>query len=197
MGSAAGTHQAGKLGSRLEPKKDTHLPTMMLGCVNGLAAPKQAELWDGRDFAHLGNYGTEEAAARAYDRACLQQHGAEANTNYPPSVRLPALSPRESLHDSTHRCWGCLGARCLLVGPAEIAACERFLKQLGCSFACCLWTAFRVVSWHGLTVHALLIKAVTATWLPCPQSCRHCWGLHRSAWVLHALWKTSTCLLTR
>ena len=53
------------------------------------AAAGRRELWDGRDCAHLGNFGTEEAATRAYDRACLAQHGADANTNYPPSVRPP------------------------------------------------------------------------------------------------------------
>ena len=41
------------------------------------------------DFAHLGAFGSEEAAARAYDRACLQQHGAQANTNYPASDYAP------------------------------------------------------------------------------------------------------------
>jgi hypothetical protein len=44
----------------------------------------KAELWDGKDFALLGHFNSEEEAARAYDRACLKQHGDNANTNYPP-----------------------------------------------------------------------------------------------------------------
>ncbi len=52
-----------------------------------------AELWDGADYARIGSFGTEEAAARAYDRACLAQHGADANTNFPPEARLPPASP--------------------------------------------------------------------------------------------------------
>ncbi|BDA43997.1 probable AP2-like ethylene-responsive transcription factor CRL5 [Coccomyxa sp. Obi] len=45
----------------------------------------KAELWDGKEYALLGHYDSEEAAARAYDRACLAQHGEAANTNYPPN----------------------------------------------------------------------------------------------------------------
>lgn len=45
----------------------------------------KAELWDGKDYALLGHFDSEEAAARAYDRACLAQHGEAANTNYPPA----------------------------------------------------------------------------------------------------------------
>ena len=45
----------------------------------------KAELWDGREYALLGLFDSEEAAARAYDRACLAQHGEAANTNYPPA----------------------------------------------------------------------------------------------------------------
>lgn len=42
-----------------------------------------AEIWDGDEFQLVGEGDEEEAAARAYDRACLRHAGAEANINFP------------------------------------------------------------------------------------------------------------------
>ena len=42
-----------------------------------------AEIWDGTSYKDLGIYASEVEAARAYDMACLKQHGADALTNFP------------------------------------------------------------------------------------------------------------------
>ena len=42
-----------------------------------------AEIWDGRKYESLGLFCTEDAAARAYDQACVEMYGAEANVNFP------------------------------------------------------------------------------------------------------------------
>lgn len=34
-----------------------------------------AEIWDGLQYLNLGLFATEADAARAYDLACLEQHG--------------------------------------------------------------------------------------------------------------------------
>lgn len=66
----------------------------------------RAELWDGKEYALLGHFDSEEAAARAYDRACLKQHGNVANTNYPAyeyeteSAAAALLSARQHLSGS-------------------------------------------------------------------------------------------------
>lgn len=56
-----------------------------------------AELWDGASFQLLGTFATEAEAARSYDVACLDLHGADALTNFPVGgyeVELAALTLR-------------------------------------------------------------------------------------------------------
>ncbi|KAK2076800.1 hypothetical protein QBZ16_005026 [Prototheca wickerhamii] len=57
-----------------------------------------AELWDGERFRLLGVFQSEVAAARRYDVACLELHGAEALTNFPVTAyeaELAALTLRD------------------------------------------------------------------------------------------------------
>ena len=42
-----------------------------------------SEIWDGKSYQLLGTFTTEAEAAKAYDLACLAQHGSDALTNYP------------------------------------------------------------------------------------------------------------------
>jgi hypothetical protein len=44
-----------------------------------------AEIWDDKteEYLPIGTYKDEKDAARAYDRACLREHGGNANTNFP------------------------------------------------------------------------------------------------------------------
>lgn len=42
-----------------------------------------SEIWDGKKYRLLGVFESEGDAAKAYDVACLEQHGVDALTNYP------------------------------------------------------------------------------------------------------------------
>jgi hypothetical protein len=57
-----------------------------------------AEIWDGVQYISLGVYPTEVEAAEAYDKACLERHGADALTNFPLGkydAELAAVALRE------------------------------------------------------------------------------------------------------
>lgn len=57
-----------------------------------------AEIWDGVQYISLGVYPSEVEAAEAYDKACLERHGADALTNFPLGkydAELAAVALRE------------------------------------------------------------------------------------------------------
>jgi hypothetical protein len=53
--------------------------------LNGAVLQWLAEIWDDKteEYLPIGTYKDEKDAARAYDRACLREHGGNANTNFP------------------------------------------------------------------------------------------------------------------
>jgi hypothetical protein len=65
-----------------------------------------AEIWDGRKYESLGLFCTEDAAARAYDQACVEMYGAEANVNFPEELE----SDNEGNDDSDRITFGELEA---------------------------------------------------------------------------------------
>jgi hypothetical protein len=65
-----------------------------------------AEIWDGKKYQLLGSFSTESQAAKAYDIACISQHGTDALTNFPvenypsESAALALLGISHDLHGS-------------------------------------------------------------------------------------------------
>ncbi|KAL4513614.1 hypothetical protein Ndes2526B_g05222 [Nannochloris sp. 'desiccata'] len=60
-----------------------------------------SEIWDGKEYQLLGTFTTEAEAAKAYDVACLAQHGSDALTNF--SVEnYPSESAAVTLLEISH-----------------------------------------------------------------------------------------------
>lgn len=50
---------------------------------NGGGKRWSSQLWDGKDFIHLGRFNDEEEAARAYDKEASKRFGKFAHINFP------------------------------------------------------------------------------------------------------------------